>query len=221
MKHIHVCALSLVFVFHTYCRGQNKPDLSKENSKSETKHIVTSPRSNGYSIHTKYEYTDSIGKRLIIQNGLPRGGLKYTDPNGKVYVYAIFWTRIINETANPFRFTIDFPADSFELPSSLGRYFKLFLPSDTMTFEKEHLFNYGLPELKSFLDKGLQKASSLKRTINPKGSSAFYVVTLFNRGVDGTLRTGLSLKGQNLFYRINDKEIHCGKINSKNLMLQK
>jgi hypothetical protein len=61
----------------------------------------------------------------------------------------------------------------------------------------------------------------LKRTINPKETSTFYVVTLFNKGVDGILRTGLSLKEQNLFYRINDKEIHCGKINLKNVMLQK
>lgn len=212
MKYTHIYALLLMVVFHTSC-GQNQTNVPKENIKSETKDIVTSPGSNEKYIDTKYEYTDYIGKRLIIQNSLPRGGLKYTDPNGKVYVYAIFWTRIINETANPFRLTIDFPVDSFELPSSADRYFKLFLPSDTMTLEKEDLFNYGLPVLQSFLDKGLQKASSLKRTINPKESSGFYVVTLFNRGVDGTLRTGLSLKGQNLFYRINDKEIHCGTIN--------
>ena len=29
----------------------------------------------------KYEYADSMGKRLIIQNSLSRG-IKYTDPNG-------------------------------------------------------------------------------------------------------------------------------------------
>lgn len=169
------------------------------------------------SIDTESKYTRSNVKGVIIQNSFPKGGLKFTDHNGKVYVYAVFWTRIINETDNPFTLTIDFPADSLELASSAGRYFKLILPSDTMTLEKENLFNYGLPVLESFLDKGFQKASSLKRTINPKESSAFYVVTLFNKGVDGTLRTGFSLKGQNLFYRINDKIIHCGKINFKKL----
>jgi hypothetical protein len=162
------------------------------------------------SIDTESKYTRSDVKDVIIQNSFPKGGLRYTDQDGKVYVYAVFWTRIINETDNPFTLTIDFPADSLELTSSSGRYFKLFLPSDTMTIEKENLFNYGLP------DNGLQKASPLKRTIHPKESSAFYVVTLFNKGVDGTLRTGLILKGQNLFYRINDKEIHCGKIDFKN-----
>ena len=172
-------------------------------------------------IDTKYAYTDSIGMSLIIRNSLPKGGLKYTDPNGKVYVYAIFWTRITNETANPFEFTIDFPVDSYELPSAPGSSFKLLLPSDTMMFEKEDLFNYGLTSLKSFLDTSIDKPSSLKRTINPKQSSSFYVVTLFKQqGIDGTLRTGLSLKEQNLFYRINDKEIHCGKINLKTLILR-
>lgn len=160
-----------------------------------------------------YEYTDPAGKRLIIQNSFPRGGTKYTAPDGKVYGYTVFWTQIINETANPFELMIDFPADALELSSSAGSYFKLFLPSDTMTIEKEDLFNYGLPDLKPFLDKSLQKASSLKRTIHPKESGTFYVVTLFNRGVDGVLRAGLSLKGQYLFYSVNDKEIHCGKIN--------
>jgi hypothetical protein len=74
----------------------------------------------------------------------------------------------------------------------------------------------------------------LKRTIDPKESSGFYVAMLcLIEGAHGTLRTGLSLKGQNLFYRIsqytstsapsliNDKEIHCVSINLKKLMLQK
>ncbi|MEI2738253.1 MAG: hypothetical protein V9F01_05665 [Chitinophagaceae bacterium] len=180
----------------------------------------------------KYEYADSMGKRLIIHNSFPKSGGSYTDPNGKKYVYAVFWTRITNETINPIELTIDFPLDSFEIPSSSANYMKLLLPSDTMTIDKEPLYDYGLP-IKSFLDTGINKSYSLKRTINPKESTAFYVVTLSNKGVDGTLRTGLSLKGQNLFYKISayksipghplmdEKEIHCGSINLKNLRLQK
>jgi hypothetical protein len=68
MKYVHVYALSLLSVFCTSCGGQNKPDLPKENIKSETKDVVTSPGSNE-TYHTKYEYTDSIGKSLIIQYG--------------------------------------------------------------------------------------------------------------------------------------------------------
>jgi hypothetical protein len=193
--------------------------FSKRKNKSKTKDVSTS----GW-IDTKYECTDSNGASLIIQNSFPRGGVKYTDPNGEVYVYALFWTRIINETFDPLELTIDFPLDSFEIPSLSGNYMKLLLPSDTMTIDKEPLSDYGLT-IKSFFDNNLYKSSSLKRTINPKGSSAFYVVTLrlSNRGaggisftgMSGAIRTGLNIKEQNLFYSINGKEIPCGEINFK------
>src|SRR5206468_1118586 len=200
-------------------------NVPKDNIKSETKDIATSPVSNEKDIYTKYEYTDSIGKRLIIQNGFPRGGIKYTDPTGEVYMYAIFWTRIINETDNPLELKIDFPVDSYEVPSLPGKYYKILVPPDTMTLDKFPLFNYGLT-VKSFLDNSIHKPSSLKRTINPKESSGFYIVMLSLRveGATGILRTGLSLKEQNLFYRIKllesnkmfreiyDKEILCGSI---------
>ena len=171
-------------------------------------------------INTKYEYIESNGERIKIQNSLPKSSLNYSDPDGNKYVYAVFWTRIINETLNPQELTIDFPKDSFEIPSSSGNFMKLLLPSENMTIEKEPLSDYGL-NVKSFLDNNLHKPASLKRTINPKDLTTFYVVTLSNRGVNGTLRTGLSLKGQNLFYRINDKEVSCGNMNLKKLVSQK
>ncbi len=234
MKHIHVHTLLFLFVFCTSCGGQNKSGLPKENSKSETKNIVTSVGSNERNIYSKYEYTDSIGKRLIIQNSFPKGGIKYTDSNGEVYVYAVFWTRIINETDNPLELNIDFPVNSYEVPSLPGKYFKILVPSDTMTLDKEHLFNHGLTDVETFLDSSIHKSSSLKRSINPKESSGFYVVILcLIEGAKGTLRTGLSLKGGSLFYRISrftgppplslidEKEIPCGSINLENFMLRK
>ena len=184
----------------------------------------STPDYNDKGIYTKYEYNESNGARLIIQNSLPKSKIHYTDPNGKKYVYAVFWTRITNETINSFELKIDFPIDSFEIPPSSGNYMKLLLPSDTMTLDKASLSDYGLA-IKSFLDTGIDKSNSLKRTVNPKESTAFYVVTLSTLGVGGTLhgtlRTGLSLKGQNLFYRINDKEIPCGSIDLTKLMLRK
>ena len=81
MKYPHVYTLFLMIVFHTSC-GQDQTNVSKDNIKSQTKDIATSPGSNE-KYHTKYEYTDSIGKSLIIQNSFPRGGIKYTDPNGE------------------------------------------------------------------------------------------------------------------------------------------
>jgi len=231
MKGVHLCVLFLLTGFCTSCGGQNKTDRSKENIKSGTKDRGASPGSNEKYINTKYEYTDATGKRLIIKNSFPKSGVNYTDPNGKKYIYAVFWTRIVNETVNPLELKIDFPLDSFEIPSSSGNYMKLLLPSDTMTIDKEDLYDYGL-SIKSFLDNNRHKSSWLKRTINPKDSSGFYVVTRSNQGVNGTLRPGLSLKGQTLFYRIkidgsksnttsNDKEIQCGSIKSASVFTRK
>jgi hypothetical protein len=179
----------------------------------------------------KYEYADSMGKRLIIQNSLSRG-IKYTDPNGKKENKFLFWTRITNETENPLELNIDFPVE-YEVPSLPGRYFKILLPSDTMTLDREPFPDYGITDLKSFLDNSIHKPSSLKRTINPKESGGFYVAILCDSGVVGPFRTGLSIKGQNLFYKVtryagkqgvslvDEKEINCGSINLKNLVRQK
>ena len=76
MKYVLVYTFSLISLFYTSC-GQRQANVPKDNIKSETKDIVTSPGSNEkYS--TKHEYTDSIGKRLIIQNSFPRGGRTLT-----------------------------------------------------------------------------------------------------------------------------------------------
>jgi hypothetical protein len=48
-------------------------------------------------------------KGVIIQNSLPKGNGRldssgkngYNDPAGKNFAYAIFWTRVTNETATP------------------------------------------------------------------------------------------------------------------------
>ena len=189
-----------------------------------------------YNSVRNYEYADSMGNRLIIRNSFPKGGMKYTDPDGEVYGYVVFWTQITNETINPVELKIDFPLDSFEFPSSSGRYIKLLIPSDTMTVDKTSLPDFGL-NVKSFLDNHRFGASSLKRTINPKDSTAFHIVFLSKwkpiAGGSGGLRTGLTLKGQNLIYKISayklttdlpltdKKEISFGSINVKNLILQK
>jgi len=204
-----------------FCLGQR--DSVYVGSLDSTKNVQRQkPLSNHKEeyIDTRYEYTDSAGRTLIIQNSFPKSGARYTDPAGKGYIYAVFFTRIVNETDDPCELTIEFPVESSELPFAPGVYYRLFFPPDTMTIEKGPLYDYGL-DLKSSLDNSISKPSSLKRTIGPKESSAFYVVTLSNKGVNGTLRTGFSLKEQDLFYRINKTEIHCGKINLKKLTLRK
>jgi hypothetical protein len=179
---------------------------SKQSQKPTAKQNVN-------NFYTKYEYNESNGTRLIIQNSFPKSGGEYIDPNGKKYVYAVFWTQITNLSIEPIELTINFPSDSFEIPTSSGNFMKLLLPANAMTIDKAPMYDYGLP-IKSFLDNNRDKSSSMRRIINSKGNSAFYVVTLSNRGVGGTLRTGLSLRGINLFYRINEKEISCGKFQS-------
>lgn len=142
------------------------------------------------------------GKGVIIQNNGPRGG-PYTDPTGKRFGYAIFWTRLINQTPSPIDFTINFPADSFSISLSPQSFFKLFLPSDTMTIDKEPSYDYGATGLKSFMDNGLNKTTSLQRTINPKEEYLFYVGLLMKMPDNGPVRAGLISKEGNLFYRVS------------------
>lgn len=206
------------------CKQDDKSALNTETLDS-VKNVQSKNRlaNNDKDIYTKYKYTDSKGGSVIIENSFPKGGIRYTDPKGEQYVYAVFWTRIINETVNPLELKIEFPVDSYEIPSLKGKYYKVLIPSDTITIEKIPLFNYGLTNLEPFLDKAIYKSSSLKRIINPKESGGFYIIALRLTGGDqyGILRNELSLKGQNLFYKIRDKEIECGSINLKDLKLSK
>ena len=52
----------------------------------------------GQNFHTEFKYDDSLNKGISIQNSYPKGGQKYTAPNGKEYIYLVFWTCIKNET---------------------------------------------------------------------------------------------------------------------------
>lgn len=233
MKYINVSALLLMTIVYISC-GEKQTNSPKENINSEPKDTIPSYRSNDPDIHTRYVYADSVNNHMIIKNSFPRGD-KYIAPDGEEYFKVIFWSEIINQTDNPLELNISFPIDMYEHPSSPGKYFKILVPADTMTHDKIHLFNYGMTDLKSFLNKNIHKAPSLKRTINPKDSSGVYIVMLSLRveGATGMFRTGLTLKGQDLFYKISrytsrapislidEKEIHCGSITLKNLVLGK
>ena len=209
----------LIFVFATLfsCKQASTP----ETFEIETVHTVR-----------KYEYADARGKRVLIENSLSRGG-SYVGPNGEEYSKIMFWTRIINDTDKPLELNIDLPIHSYEVPTLPGKYYKIFIPSDTMTLEKEPLQDYGMKDCKSFLDTNIHNPSHLKRTITPSESTGFYVILLFEKGVSGLSRTGLHLKGQNLYYKVtrytgkqgitfvDEKEINCGSINLKNLVRKK
>jgi len=203
------------------CNGGGKSAVDTEAKKTgdATKNIQQRKRI-ASPFHTQYVYTDSLGGTLTVQNSFPKSGIQYTDPNGEKFVYAVFWTNIKNETNAPFKLSLEFPSDSFEIPPSSGNYMRLLLPTDTVTIDDAALYDYGL-DIKPFLDKGIHHSSTLTRTIAANSESGFYVVPLSNRGVGGTLRTGLSIKGQALFYTVNDKVIYCGKVSSNHLTLSK
>ena len=197
------------FTLLTICltaAGQTFPTKKYERQRKLTYYPYT-------YIDTEYKYADSTGIVVIIQNSLPKGG-GYTDATGKDFGSRIFWTRIINETSTSLELTINFPADSFAMPPSPDSYLKVFLPTDTMTLDKETLYSYGTG-LKSFLDNGINKPTMLQRTINPKEACLFYIGVLFLGERQGVARAELVLKEQDLFYRINllgSALIPCGQI---------
>ncbi len=168
----------------------------------------------GQNFHTEFKYVDSINKGITIKNNYPKGGEIYTAPNGKEYVNVVFWTCITNETDSDLEIAINFPIDPFMVQSSPDINFNFYLPKEEMTIEKAGLFGYGL-DLKSFLDKNIDKPSELLVTISPKDSHSFYVVALSNRGVNGVVRAGFELENKDLIYKINGYEIGCGKITTK------
>jgi hypothetical protein len=152
-------------------------------------------------IDTEVMFTDSVGQSVMVYNSLPKGGGRYIDSDGKVYSYVIFWTRVINESATPVELAIKFSTDSLVIFPSPDSYIKILLPPDTMTLDKVPLGDYGLTNLKSFLDAGFNKPSMLQRTINPKEECLFYISVVFYQA-RGTTRAALVLKGQDHYFKI-------------------
>ena len=170
----------------------------------------------GQSIDSKW-YSETSSNGVLIQNSFPKGG-PYTGPTKKYfnYSYLVFYTRVINETGNSLDLTVNFSADSIEIPNSPDTFVKLFLPPDTMTLDKQNLFSYGVTELESF-----DQSTRFQRTINPKGDCLFYVVAIFYQTKAGAWnqerggnRAELVLKGQDLFYRLPPQidSLLCGHI---------
>lgn len=173
----------------------------------------------GQEISKWYSETSSNG--VIIQNSFPKGGPYTGSARGKNFNYSflIFYTRVVNETTTSMELTIEFPADSFAIPSSPDVFVKLFLPPDTMTHDKQSKYNYGVTGLESFLE--FNRPTLLKRTINPKEELLVYIGTVFYQTKSteafqerGGNRAELVLKGPNLIYRMLPQidSLPCGRI---------
>jgi hypothetical protein len=165
-------------------------------------------------------YSETTSNGIVIQNSFPKGG-PYPGRTKKNfnYSYLVFFTRVVNETVTPLELDISFSADSIAIPNSPDTYVKLFLPQDTMTFDKQGLYSYGVTELESF-----DKSTRFQRTIKPKDDCLFYVVAIFYQTTPaardqqrGGNRAELVLRGQDLFYRMPPQldSLRCGRIVSK------
>jgi hypothetical protein len=165
-------------------------------------------------------YSETNTNGIVIQNSFPKGG-PYTGPTKKNFNYShlVFFTRIVNETETPIELTINFSADSIPIPDSPDTFVKLFLPSDTMTHDKQSLYDYGVKSLVSF-----DNPTRFQKTIGPHEECLFYVVSVFyqtrataENHQRGGNRAELVLKGQDLFYRMPPQieSLPCGKIISK------
>jgi ligand-binding sensor domain-containing protein len=82
-KYAHIYALFLLFVFNSSCKGQNKTELPKDNIKSESKDMVTSPGPNRI---TRNIIQDRKGNIWIAAfDGIFRyDGKSFTNITGKV-----------------------------------------------------------------------------------------------------------------------------------------
>jgi hypothetical protein len=152
--------------------------------------------------------TETDHEGIIIQNSFPRGD-GYRDSNGKVYGVAIFWTRIVNRSKQPIALSIDFKADSLVNRAMGNLRSRLFLPPDTMTLDKNQLYGYGIADLRSVLDNGIDAPTSLRRTILPDQEYMFRVGMVSDPTTisaserrDYVLRSGLVLKKEDLVYII-------------------
>lgn len=168
-------------------------------------------------IDTESRYADSTGLQVIIQNSLPKGPGQ-GNSSGRQFDSRIFWTRIINETDSALELTINFPDYSSAVLSSGNSRVSVFLPSDTMTIDKETEYGYGITGWPT----GPATPTMLDRTIKPKEACLFYLVVLFTDPY-APPQAELVLKEQNVFFRItgiapelDSKLIPCGQIVFKN-----
>ena len=149
-------------------------------------------------IHTESRYAAPDGQTVLFQNSFPKGG-SYLEPGGEVgyttadgtrYGIGVFWTRVVNESGGPFTLSLRFPADSFALAAP-DAYYRLSLPTDTMTLAKRSEFNYGIRRLKPFFDQNLDRPTSLKHTLATGEEYLFYVALLIHAPQNGPIRTAL------------------------------
>ena len=161
-------------------------------------------------IHTESRYVGPDGQTALLQNSFPKGGsyiepggeVGYTAPDGTRYSLGIFWTRVVNNGSRPLTLTVNFSADSVALGGGQG-FYRLYLPTDTMTLAKRTQFNYGIRGLKTFLDDHWLHPTTVQRTLAAGEEHLFYAVLLLHAPDNGPIRTGLLAEADGaLRYRV-------------------
>ncbi len=188
---------------------------------------------NNPNIFTENQYRTPTNQPITIQNGYPKGGLRYTAPDGEVYSYAVFWSRIINATDDALVLHIDLSAEAHPIINVPGAYFQILVPEDTMTLDRMDLPTYGLEGIPTWLDAHRLRPSAFERTIRPHEASGLYFILLISvEEATGMTRTSLLLRGQDLVYQmkrysatkpvtfLEEREFPCGRIHLAGLRLR-
>ena len=175
-----------------------------------------------YSTH---RYALDSGDSLLIQNSLPRGD-RYLRPGPEPgfpeeetiqYGAGIYWSRLKNESGKKIQLDLHYPADSFAISTvPIGYLFGLILP-DTMDLRAVQDYNYGMDDLKAYLDSTLHKPTSKHLTLQPWEERTLLTSLVMRVPGGGVVRTEMLLQGGDLFYRVNIGEndpllIPCGRV---------
>jgi len=150
-------------------------------------------------IDTEVKYSFANQKDVIFTHSLPKGGGQY-NLKGIKYNHVVFWTRINNQTSTPIKLQVTFPDITYL--QSPDAHIKILLPKDTMSHEKEQLFNYGLTGFEFLLNDNTRQVKTLIKTIDPKKDYYFYI-PVFMHEINGSARASIVLKGEKLFYKIS------------------
>jgi hypothetical protein len=150
-------------------------------------------------IDTEVKYSFANQKDVIFTHSLPKGGGQY-NLKGIKYNHVVFWTRINNQTSTPIKLQVTFPNITYL--QSPDAHIKILLPKDTMSHEKEQLFNYGLTGFEFLLNDNTRQVKTLIKTIDPKKVYYFYI-PVFMHEINGFARASIVLKGEKLFYKIS------------------
>ena len=171
-------------------------------------------------IDTEVKYSIANQKDVIFTHSLPKGGGQY-NLKGIKYNHVVFWTRINNQTSTPIKLQVTFPNITYL--QSPDAHIKILLPKDTMSHEKEQLFNYGLTGFEFLLNDNTRQVKTLIKTIDPKKDYYFYI-PVFMHEINGSARASIVLKGEKLFYKISIGKdtafIPCGSLVADNKKLK-